>query len=587
MMRVPRLVALFMFVVGSVAMSSDTGSAQGTGGRAIITVTVTDSYGGAVQGATVTAIDGDSSPTTEGPITTDMAGQVQLTNFVVGDAVTISAQPPAGVTVSGSSTTVTLLYTPMAVTLALGTSPAAPTPTPVSVVPPTATPVIPDTSGPMTTLTVRTVNTQGTTLPGAGYTIFLPDSTSRFGMDGDDGANDGVSTYTGLPVGAAVTVSQTTVPPDSAGAGDQTIVLTSFSGANLLTFTNHALAVATETPATPLSQVTVRALLCENAGLSGQTEYTHGDVIAPERCPAADAVTFTFTGTTTGQTGAAAGAVEAVTDATGATAARLPAGSYTISNGLAAGTTPLEVDGVSVYHVTAVIYLSAGFVTPTPTPQDNGETPPARLTGDAQFTVMVCTNPAQAGSVEFQVGEPGGNPDATGSTTRVGATIPDGCAPSAAEMSIVPFSDPSATTMAVSVGATGFLVLDDLPSTVDREPHLLAAVATGGTYQAPFDIDPGAMTEIVVRVYLGGTGNPPAAGTPDVGAPTAVAPPPTTGDGTGGYSPGGAGPGNGAMVTNLPVTGSGSGTPVPLLLALLTVAALASGVGLHRRASRR
>jgi hypothetical protein len=267
----------------------------------------------------------------------------------------------------------------------------------------------------------------------------------------------------------------------------------------------------------------------------------------------------------------------------------LPAGVYTMSNDLAGGTSALTVDGVSVYQLTAVVYLSAGFTTPTPTPPGNALTPPARETGDAQITVMVCTNPAQSGSVEFQVGQPGGGLDVTGMTAGVAAAIPDGCAPSAAELTILTFSDASAAAVTVSVGATGFLVLDDLAPTAGREPHLLTAVAANGNYEAPFDVSPGVMTEIVVRVYLGGTITPPS-GTPEVEIPATVAPPAPGGDGTGGsggYAPrGGSGSGAGPYVTNLPVTGTGESRAAPVAFLVLTVIALLTLAGIRRRSHR-
>ncbi|HEV2108501.1 MAG TPA: hypothetical protein VGR16_09595, partial [Thermomicrobiales bacterium] len=128
-MRVPRLVTIFSIVAAGMMVSVATGAAQGTGGGAVITVTVVDSYGATVPGATVSAVDGDSPPTSQGPESTGPAGQVQLTNFVVDDAVTITAQPPPGVGVAGSTTTITVLATPSSVTLTLGAPPSIPTPT--------------------------------------------------------------------------------------------------------------------------------------------------------------------------------------------------------------------------------------------------------------------------------------------------------------------------------------------------------------------------------------------------------------------------------------------------------------------------
>lgn len=598
LMGFPRLIVLCLLVLGFLGLSLSFASGQGTGGGAVITVTVLSSDGGPVSGASVSGIDGDSPPTIQGPSPTDGAGQLQLVNFVLGDQVTISAQPPPGVTVSGMTTTIFVAESPMAVTLTLGPAATAPTPTPIPfapatvppALPPTATPLPAGTTAPGTGMTVRTVDPNGAALPGAGYTVYLPDSTSTFALDGDDGASDGITTFQGLPIGAAVAVSQTTTPGDAAAANNQTTVLTSFSGANVLTFTNYPLTVATEPAAEAQSQVSVRALLCESADLTGNTEYTVGaDVIAPESCPPADGVTFSFTREETGQSVAAAAVFMASTDATGVASALLPAGAYTVGNELVAGTTPLTVDGVSVYHVTAVIYLSAGFVTPTPTPPANALTPPARETGDAQISVMVCTNPAQSGSVEFQVGVPGSELDVTGMTARIAAAIPAGCSPSAAVVTILPFSDPSAVATTVNVGATGFVVLDDLASTVDREPHLLRAVAANGDYEAPFDISPGAMTEIIVRVYLGGA-TPPPAGTPDVVIPAIVAPPPAASDGTGGaggYAPrGGSSPSNGPYVTNLPVTGTGESRTAPVAFLLLTMVTVATLAAIRRRSSR-
>lgn len=603
MMRIPRLIATAIFFVALQGLSLTAVSAQGTGGGAVITVTVLSGDGAPVQGASVTAVDADALATSQGPETTDMAGRVMLYNFVLGDEVTISAQPPPGTAGIGMTTSIFVSETPMAVTLALSTPPTMPTPTPmpllsptpVSAIPPTAAPAPPGTGEAGTGLTVRTVDPDGVAMPGAGYTVYLPDSSSLFALDGDDGASDGVTSFSNLPISAAIAVSQTTSPGDTANAANQTIVLTSFSGANVLTFTNQPLAVPTETPVEPLSQVSIRALLCESEDLTGKTEYTlDADVVAPETCPAATGVTFSFTAPVSAQSVTAAAVGDTVTDATGAATTMLAAGTYDVENNLAGGTTPLTVDGVSVYKLTAVIYLSAGFVTPTPTSPPNAMTPPARQTGDAQITVMVCTNPAQAGSVEFQVGEPGGSLDVTAMTARVVAAIPDGCAPSAAELTIVPFGDPSAEVMAVSVAATGFLVLDDLPSTRDREPHLLTAVASAGTYEAPFDIVPGAMTEIVARVYLGGTTTPPAAGTPEGAVPTPAAPLPTSaappsnpGQGTGGYAPrGGSRSGNGVRVTNLPSTGTGAGNAAPMALVALVMTGLISMVALRRRTSR-
>lgn len=606
MIEFPRLIVVSFLVVGLLGLYQSAASGQGTGGAAVITVTVLSSDGGSVPGASVSAVDGDSPPTTQGPSPTDGAGQVQLVNFGLGDQVTISAQPPPGVTVSGMTTTIFVAQSPMAVTLTLGPNATAPSPTPIPFQPPTAVPTVqptmapapPSSSGPGTGLSVRTVDPDGAAMPGAGYTVYLPDSTSTFALDGDDGASDGITTFQGLPIGAAVAVSQTTPPADTTAASNQTTVLTSFSGANVLTFTNYPLAVATEPAVEPQSQVSVRALLCESADLTGNTEYTVGaDVIAPESCPPADGVTFTFTRAETGQSVAAAAIVTTSTDATGVASALLPAGAYTVGNELVAGTTPLTVDGASVYQVTAVIYLSAGFVTPTPTPPANALTPPARETGDAQITVMVCTNPAQSGSVEFQVGAPGSELDVTGMTARIAAAIPAGCSPSAAVLSLLPFSDPSAAATTVNVDATGFVMLDDLASTVDREPHLLTAIATNGSYEAPIDIAPGSMTEIIVRVYLGGA-TPPPAGTPEVetpatiisSPPSAAAPSPPAGDrtgGSGGYAPRGrSSSGDGLYVTNLPVTGTGKSRTTPVAFLVLTMVTVATLAAIRRRPLR-
>ena len=592
LLRVSRLIAISALLVGLPGLLSASVlrvAAQGTGGGAVITVTVTSHDGAPMPGAIVTAIDADSTPTSQGPETTDLAGQVMLFNFVVGDQVTISAQPPVDVLVAGASTTIAVNETPTSVMLALGAPPTVPTPTPVPALSPTSPPALPPTSAPapgsadaLTGMTVRTVDPDGALMTGAGYTVYLPDSSALLAMDEDDGASDGVTSFAGLPIGAAVAVSQTSPPGNTASASNQTFVLTSFSGANVLTFTNQPLAVPTETPVPSLSQVSIRALLCESADLTGKTEYTLGmDVIAPESCPAADDVRFSFSTATDDQAVEAAALSETTTDIAGTASLTLPAGTYTVGNELAGGTMTLEVDGVSVYRLTAVIYLSAGLETPTATPPANALTPPARLTGDAQITVMVCTNPAQSGSVEFQVGQPGASLDVTGAIARVSAAMPDGCTPSAAALTISPFSDPSAAAVLVSVDATGFVVLDDLASTVDREPHLLTAVATGGTYEAPFEIAPGAMTEIVARVFLGGDVAPPAAGTPDTIEETPEETPavPATAtavrDGTGGYAPGGGSrPGGGGRVTHLPNTGSGSPSTTPLLLIVV------SGLGL-------
>ncbi len=522
---------------------------QGTGGNAFLTVTVTDAGGASVGGAAISAIDGDVPPTVEDAIT-DMAGQTNLVSFRVGDVVTVTATS-SGLSATGTvalpgNTSLTLVLTANPPPASTATMPP-PVATATAVSAPSDTPTVPAGSD-LTSLRLVTVDGTGLALPGAGYRVELPDGSSRWADDGDDGLTDGVTTVWSLPVGSLVTVVPTAVPAGHAAPLAAMAILSGNQGSNVLTLvapatglgTAPATAAATSQATSPPgegSRVALAVLTCPNDLLGGQTHYASGVVAGPEACDVGTA-TFIFAGP--------AGTFAFATGEDGAAVATLPAGTYAVTLRLAGSGTDhgvpgsLTVDGFSEAILTAVAYVTTGAPTSTPTDGLPG-------TGSLALAVLDCPPARSEAAAEFSAGAPG-----EAITDRL-ATVP-GCVARGARLVVIPFGDASLEPIAVTVDATGRAEVPNLPPTADRAPHRLVERETARTDAVGFEIEVGKATGVIVRFYAGGAG----AGSPVPGDGTGGIPGGGSGhigDGTGGFtSRPPSGPGDA-----LPAAGTGSG----------------------------
>ena len=526
---------------------------QGTGGTANLTVIVTDQVGATVRGASISAVDQDSPPTTEDGVT-DAAGSAVLVNFRAEDVVTVTVES-SGVTVTETVFLPGNLILPLTIVPDAPPPPPADTPTtappaPATDVPgPVESPVATAPSGPaLAALRLVTVDAAGVPVPGAGYRVGLPDGSARSADDGDDGLADGVTTVWGLPSGSLVTVVATVVPAGHAAPLDAMVILSGDPAADSVTLialatgsgagTAPATAVATGQATSPPgegSRVALALLTCPNDLLGGQTHYAAGVVAGPDTC-AAGAATFSFAGP--------AGTFAFATGAGGDAIATLPAGTYAVTLRLAGtgvdhgASGSLTVDGFGEAILTAVAYLATGAPTSTPTGGLPG-------TGSLVLTVLGCPPARPEAAAEFAAGSPG-----EAMAGPLGA-VP-GCVARGARLVVIPFGDASLEPIAVAVDATGRAEVADLPPTADRAPHRLVEKETARSDTVEFEIEAGKSTGVIVRFYAGGAG----AGSPVPGSPV-------PGDGTGGI-PGGGGSGSGdgtGGFTSRPPAGPGDALP--------------------------
>jgi len=385
--------------------------------------------------------------------------------------------------------------------------------------------------------------------------VMVRDRTSP-ALRGDGVAFSEVDNSTTIPVAT----SGTAVVGDTARVTDNFAML--LGQCSLDVFPVNTTATASSVAATTAASATSAAATATFAAAQTATS------VAQTSTSVAQAAT------SAAQTAVATGTVPATVDLTATPSpSATPNLTATVPATVDAGATQTAVAGIAETAAAQTATALAGTV-PVATAVTATATAPT-VTGDVEIAKLYCVNTDLAGKVEFEVLGPEFPFDGTDITGQAGVGRPDTCTPGAAEFAIFPFGEKDADPILVSVDGDGLIVLNGIIPVTGDEPHKLVELTTDDANETTFEVEAGAVTQIIVINYVGeGT------------APTA-----TTGAGTGATATAVSGGGSAAAATTattggttaLPNTGAGAGQR-GAELGLLAIAGLgAAAVSVRRR----